>query len=563
MARFEYRHLVIPLALITGLACAGLRGVQAAEGDKLESFSADGSVLKSPTQEVAVDAANGRIAISTRQGDRLTKRVEAAFGSVKQFHAYRPAHGQNPAQQGIEIYAGAAEPECTLLVDDRGIVEFKPGKSRQLLLRGLRLAYGIVPSLVGTDFLYDANTAPGAERLHIPSLNMVLGLVEGEECMVTGVWPPAGRSASFGISPGGNAKLLDSFTIDTDGQSFYLHCQEKPGIWHVEALKRNYLEKETTIGWKRPFEGKWVGRFFISSDEYDWPFYFVSNPVKIWGRYIRGWYKYPVRFDGDQTVIHFEKQFLPQGDLLIYCVEPHPSDPAQSVVTPAEVMARALGKAQADKILDPEGTVEETLLAHRKAVCAMTNTMQSWVNEGKVAEHRDQVVEWCDDVAAFIRMIRQRDQAFAAFAGGLKATLAAKATDRPELAGSIAQLQESLTSIEKTCEHDMPSADLETVRQWTVEMKKVAQEGLPDAGKAFGKLGGQCRSVAGTQDDLARSLSIQVIRLTEQAAQLGVQSPQHARMAEEVIVKAKQVLRKPTWWEPTRRFSPKSDPGNI
>ena len=69
--------------------------------------------------------------------------------------------------------------------------------------------------------------------------------------------------------------------------------------------------------------------------------------------------------------------------------------------------------------------------------------------------------------------------------------------------------------------------------------------------------------MAGTQDDLARDLSIQVIRLTEQAARIGVQSPQHARMAEEVIVKARQLLRKPTWWEPTRRFVPKSDPGNT
>lgn len=54
-----------------------------------------------------------------------------------------------------------------------------------------------------------------------------------------------------------------------------------------------------------------------------------------------------------------------------------------------------------------------------------------------------------------------------------------------------------------------------------------------------------------------------MIRLTEQAARIGVQSPQHAKLAEDVIVKARQLLRKPTWWEPTRRFTPKSDPGNT
>jgi hypothetical protein len=54
-----------------------------------------------------------------------------------------------------------------------------------------------------------------------------------------------------------------------------------------------------------------------------------------------------------------------------------------------------------------------------------------------------------------------------------------------------------------------------------------------------------------------------VIRLTEQAARIGIQSPQHAGLAQEVIVKARQLLRKPTWWEPTRRFVPKLDPGNT
>ena len=94
-------------------------------------------------------------------------------------------------------------------------------------------------------------------------------------------------------------------------------------------------------------------------------------------------------------------------------------------------------------------------------------------------------------------------------------------------------------------------------------MKKAADEVRPGNKNTIANLGGQCRSVAGTQDDLARTLSIRVIRLSEQAARIGVQSPQHAKLAEEVIVKARQLLRKPTWWEPTRRFAPKSDPGSA
>ena len=307
----------------------------------------------------------------------------------------------------------------------------------------------MVPSLVGTDFLYDAKTAYGADRLHIPALNVVLGLVEGEDCMAVGVWPPGGQSAALELTLGGGPKLIDGLAFDTAGRSFYFSCLEKPGVWHAEPLKRNYLEKDTVIAWKRPFEGKWLGRFFITSDEYDWPFYFDSKPLKLWGRYIRGWYGYPVRFDGERTVVHFEKQFLPRGELLIYCLEPHPTHPDAAMLTPAEVMARALGKAEADEILDPEGAVEQTLLPHRLAVCAMTNTMQKWFDKGKEVENREQIARWCDDTAAFIGMIRRRDQAFAAFAREMKASLAARAKERPELAGSVAELQASLTAIEE------------------------------------------------------------------------------------------------------------------
>jgi hypothetical protein len=573
MAMFSVRcrNVAVAIAVTSGLACVVLSGFGAAAAERPSDFAASGDlvrfsakdkvILKSPSQVAIFDGEKGRIAILTPNGDRLKQRAEAAFKSVKHFQSYRSVRSGNPPRQGIEVHSDAAEVEFTLLLDDRGIFEFKPGRARQLIFRGLQLHCGLVPSLVGTDFLFDAKTAPGADRLCLPALNMFLGLVAGEDCVAVGVWPPGKQSAALALKPEGESRLIDGLSFDTAGQSFFFSCLEKPGIWHAEPLKRNYLEKDTVISWKRPFEAKWIGRFYISSDEYDWPFYFGSKPVKIWGRYIRGWYSYPLRFDGENTIVHFEKQFLPKGELLIYCLEPHPTRPDPSVITPAEVMARSLGKAQADKILDPEGAVEQTILDHRLAVCAMTNTIQKWIDAGEAGEHREQIVRWCDDTSAFIRVIRQRDQAFAAFARELRAAIAAMAANRPELAASATELQASLAAIDETSRRELPGEALETVQQWTDEMKKAAVH--PESHKEYAKLSGQCRSVAGTQDDLARALSIQVIRLTEQAARLGVQSPHHARLAEEVIIKARQLLRKPTWWEPARRFAPKLDPGNT
>ncbi len=560
----------LPAPLHSGVAICGflifsgwMGSVHADDRAGLQKFSAEPVVLKAASQEATFDAEIGRITISSRQGEQLKKRAELSFESVKHFQGYKNVRQGNPPRHGIEIYSDSAVVEFSVFVDDQGVFEFKPGKAQKLAFHGLKLRYGMVPGLIGTDFLYDAKTGRGTDRFCIPALSMVLGLVDGEDCMLVGVWPPGRQSAEFELGTGGEPNLIDSLTFDTAGQSFYFSCLEKPGIWHAEPLKKNYLEKETVIAWKRPFEAKWIGRFFITSDEYDWPFYFNSKPARIWGRYIRGWYKYPVRFDGDKTVVHFEKQFLPKGDLLIYCLEPYPTNPASSILTPVEVMQHALGKEETDKILDPEGTVEQTLLEHRLAVCAMTNTMQKWFDEGKEIEHREQIVRWCNDVAAFIRLIRQRDQDFAVFARDMKATLIAKAKEQPKLVGSIAELQEALASIDDTAQRELPTTDLDTVQHWTEEMRKAVDEARPANKRTYGKLAGQCRSVAGTQDDLARDLSVQVIRLTEQAARIAEQSPEHASLAAEVILKARQVLRKPTWWEPTRRFVPKSDPGNT
>ena len=539
------------------------RAEPASAKDKPLEFSAAAPVvLQSSSQAATFDAEHGRIAISSRQGGQTKQRAEIEVEPLKRFQAYRTIRDGKPPRQGVEIFGGSPQAEFTLLVDDRGVFEFKPGKAGKLVLRGLHLRYGMVPGLVGTDFLYDAQTVPGADRLHVPSLNMVLGFAAGEDCTLVGVWPPGKQSAAWGLKPGAEPRPIDSLSVDTAGQSLCFAFLERPGIWHAEPLKRKYLEKETVIGWKRPFEAKWIGRFFITSDEYDWPFYFGSKPTKIWGRYIRGWYNYPLRFDGDATVVHFERQFLPKGDLLIYCLEPHPAHADPSILTPVEVLTGALGKAQADKILDPEGTVEQTLLEHRLAVCAMTNSMQKWVDEGKAAAHREKIMQLCDDTAAFIRMIRQRAEAFGAFARETQDLLAAQVKERPELAAGAADLRTALATIQEMSLREVPKVPLETVRKWTAEMKKAAEEASPESRRAFARLGAQCRSVAGTQDDLARTLSIQVIRFTEQAARIGVQSPQHARLAEELIVRARQVLRKPTWWEPTRRFQPKSDPGN-
>jgi hypothetical protein len=114
--------------------------------------------------------------------------------------------------------------------------------------------------------------------------------------------------------------------------------------------------------------------------------------------------------------------------------------------------------------------------------------------------------------------------------------------------------------MEQARTNGMPSTSLDDA-PLTAEMKSLAAEVRPGNNKKYEKLASQCRSVAGSQDDLARDLSVLAIRLSQEAARQGAESPEQVRLAEQVIARTKQVLRKPTWWEPCRQYLTKSDPG--
>lgn len=516
-------------------------------------------VLVSSKSVAACDGESGQVIFYARQGERLTKRCAVAMEGPRGKKSYRVLASEADGGLGVEVFSAADGPDYSLHMRADGICEFRPGKSERLTVRDALLRYAIVPSFIGGDFIYHAERESPSDRLYVPSLNLLVGLVEGEDSMLVGVWPPGKQSAALERSSEG--ALLDGFTFDMDGQPLSLASIEKPGIWHAESLRPAYLERDTAIGWKRPLEAKWIGNFFVDSEAIEWPFYFRHERVKLWGRWIRGWFYYPFWFEGDRTIVHFEKRFPPTGELLIYFLEAHPIHPDSSTGSPVGVMESVLGKEETAKLLDFEGVELRPLLAHMMAVCAMTNKMQEYFNAGEEVKRRAQIELWCDDVADFIRMIRDRVFEFDRFAAETSAFLARRAKVEPKLAEAIEPMQDTLAEIRETAENDLPSTSLETVRGWTKEMSGYAVQVRPGNNKRYEKLAAQCRSVAGTQDDLARALSILAIRLTQEAAQMGMESPEHARLAEEVIQQARQVIRKPTWWEPRREYLPKSDPG--
>jgi len=516
-------------------------------------------VIGAKTVLAAFNSAAGCVNVYTRNGDRLTKR-----GGVRPYPTCRPAEFQvvdcaDGAGLAVRVRPAKGRLHYAVAVSPEGIVEFRPGESRGLTVGGIRTAYGILPSFIGTDFVYDPRQYTGKDHLYVPSMHLYVGLVQGNDCVMVGAWPSGEQVVRLELQGDGDRRTIEGVSIETAGRSFYLAYLESPRIWHAEPLRDTYLEKDTVIAWKRPFAAKWIGRFFIKSEGVHFPFYFRYEKVKMWGRCIRGWFYYPFWFDKEKTCVHFEKKFPPEGEALIYFLERE--NGTTGVSSPVEVIQNALGKQVAFELLDFDGIREQVLLEHRNAVCAMTRQVEEIFKAGKEVKQKAFIKQRADDVVDFIRMIRERIFQYDRFADEMRAFLRTTRQADPELAVALAPLDKLLNKMQQERVNGMPDVALDEVRQWADRITVLAGEVRKENIKEVEKLAHQCRRVAGAQDSVARNLSILVIRMTEQAARLGIDSPKHSKLAQQIIAKARGVLRHPTWWEPRRCYIPKSDPG--
>ncbi len=515
-------------------------------------------VLETKTAIVAFSADGSRLTFWTHREGHATRRSEIALDAASGPGQFRLAADERRNGIAVEVRSTDGARRHVVALSAEGILEIRQPTGKSVRVAS-PMQHALVPSLIGTDLLYAAEDLSAAQPCYVPSLNMVVGLLADGDCMLVAVWPPGEQIARLSRSAQSQPPTIEAFSLDTAGQSMVLAFLEHPGIWHEERLKGEYLEKNTAIGWKRPFEARWLGRFFIDSEGYAFPFYFLHEPRRLWGRYIRGWFDYPVWFDGERTMVHFEKKFPPKGRLLIYYLDTYQDNPHR--LSPFGIMRRTLGSEQTDQLLDFAGAKEEQLLAHHNAVCAMTREIEDYFANSQDAELRLRVQQFADDVTTFIRLIRERVFQYDIFAADALRLLETQGKTDPSLAAAAEPIVDILDEIRLIAEEDLPASSLGEVRAWTDRIKQLVGEARDGDLAKVKKITQQCRSVAGTQDDMARDLSILTIQLMEEATRMGSASPQHVRLAEQLITRSRAVLRKPTWWEPRRKYEPKSNPG--
>ena len=174
----------------------------------------------------------------------------------------------------------------------------------------------------------------GGKPFHLPSTQWLVGLVDGNDSMLVAVWESDTQAVSLGLAGEGENRLIDSLTIATAKAGFSLSLVEHTNIWHREALKEEWLGDYVPIQWERPFPARWMSQFFVTPATkptfrepcMDYSFPIASARTRQYGVWFEDWNRYPFYFDGPRTIFHFEKTFVPNGEALIYFLEPAAAD---------------------------------------------------------------------------------------------------------------------------------------------------------------------------------------------------------------------------------------------
>jgi len=462
---------------------------------------------------------------------------------------------QTNGRTGLHVASENGVSSYTAWVTPKGVISIEPVHVPQFVVRDIQLRYGLLPSFVGTDICYAPQKLPGLKQVSIPSTQWFVGLRDGNDSMLVAVWDADTQAALLGLSGQGENRMIDSLSIATDKGGVSISFVEHARLWRQETLKEDWLGEYVPIEWERPFLARWMGHFFVTAGgrpsfrepRMDYAFPIAEAKTRMWGVWFEDWNHYPFFFDGQRTVLHFEKTFIPNGEALIYFLERAAAD----LYSPCEIVEQVLGKEKASTLFDFDGNAIRKLkystpseFVYDRPVCATTTRLSKIKQEDKATVGVNLVTHLYE----FIREIRGRVDQYAAFFKEVKRYLETENKTHPEMHQYIAELEAMVTEAQAKTQ-EIYNTPLATVQKKIDSMKKLLAEGKAD-GFDCGDL--DVRGTAGAQDDLCRRYNRMVMRLAQTAALKCGDSPGKAVIAKHLWDQSRKVLRQPTRWESRR-----------
>jgi len=443
------------------------------------------------------------------------------------------------------------------------IIEVKPAEN----MRGISLLspieYAIVPAFfIGDDLIYAPQDYSSLERLHIPSQNLFLGLLRGEYSMLVITWPEGKQEISLVTdNKKGKGHLFESIDFKNAGKSIYLAILDAPGIWHKEALKSSYLEKDVAIDWLRPFPAKWVTQ--LKEDDVKTTFRFQEfKPERFWRGGV-GSYIYPVWFETEppfyfarvrgKPFYHLSKRVPPEGNSIIYFVEPNKRT-LPSISTPADIMKQTLGVQIYERIVDTEGrkirAAHRPFLVCERATCEVTGRLKSIFEAGEEVEERAYIEGGIEDMLSHLVILTERVNAYQDFAREMITFLTSMKQDKPQSKPFLNEM-ENITK-EMITAYDLAKENLKSVKyaqQLGVSTRALTKKKSPDNLPAFLELRSQWTGMGGALESLNRKLNTIARKLFQQAGYSCVRQPEQVKIAEEIRKQTRKFLRNPNEYE--------------
>lgn len=240
-------------------------------------------------------------------------------------------------QLGIRVFFSADQEqiEGLFIFDQEGVIQIEPLQNMKGILISGEISFGVVPSPPLDDLIYDPEMYPSAFYINLPSENLFLGLLKGEDRLFFCAWPYGDQKVKLLLGDGEKeksvpARVIKAFEIQLDGKNVYLKSVSAPGIWHREELRSNYLEKDIDIKWKKPFQARWKTQLLEGDIETSFPF--ATEKERIW-RPNFGFYEYPAWFKDESGVqkacFSFSKKIPPSRQAIIYALEGHRDTPLE------------------------------------------------------------------------------------------------------------------------------------------------------------------------------------------------------------------------------------------
>jgi hypothetical protein len=453
----------------------------------------------------------------------------------------------------LEVSFSGAETEKRLSAifsfSKKEIVEITPVENMEGISLFSPIEYGIAPDFIADDLIFNPKKYPSTNTLHIPSDNLFLGLLKGQNSMLVVTWPEGEQQMKLLLADNQEKpRLIESVDFEMDGKSIYLALLEAPGIWHKEELKPSYLERDITINWKRPFPAKWITQL-LEAGVIRTTYRFRGFRTVVWRAVVDGRCIYPVWFEEENTFYHLSKKIPPRGESLVYFLERRGTP--VSVSAPVDIMKETLGGQVCGTILDLPGRVLRTY--HRRpgldhdGVCELVErVLEPLFEKGQEVEKNELVEETVDDLVFYVTRERERINEYQEFVHDLIDFVNLKRKSNPDLKpflGSMETIIQEILQEYSRAKENMKTLDY--VAELARMSKALAQKKDPNNLRTMEGLGEKWTGIGSAQDSLVVTLHSVTRNLFQEAGYGCVNQPEAIKIAKEIRSRCRKCLRNP------------------